>query len=151
MVIEGRADHPVFLKIIDRQIALCDAGHLWGKGIDETNKALRQDPGKPAGVLCIGQAGENQVAFSMAYVDGIATMGRGGLGAMLGAKNLKAVVVTGTRGIQVADQQLQRREIEQMTADYYEEWGWDKKTGAPTPGALRKLGLQRTIARSWPR
>ena len=103
VVIEGRADHPVFLRIIDRQIELCDAGHLWGKGVDETCKALRQDPGKPAGVLCIGQAGENQVAFSMAYVDGIATMGRGGLGAVLGAKNLKAVVVTGTRGIRVAD------------------------------------------------
>lgn len=39
------------------------------------------------------------------------------------------------------NQQLQRREIEQMAADYYEEWGWDKKTGAPTPGVLRKLGL----------
>jgi aldehyde:ferredoxin oxidoreductase len=39
------------------------------------------------------------------------------------------------------NQQLQRREIEQMAADYYEEWGWDKKTGAPSPGALRKLGL----------
>ncbi len=41
----------------------------------------------------------------------------------------------------VTDQQLQGREIEQMAADYYQEWGWDKKTGAPTPRALRKLGL----------
>jgi aldehyde:ferredoxin oxidoreductase len=41
----------------------------------------------------------------------------------------------------VTDQQLHRCEIDQMTADYYEEWGWDKKTGAPTPRVLCKLGL----------
>jgi aldehyde:ferredoxin oxidoreductase len=117
VVIEGSADHPVFLKIIDEQVELCDAGHLWGKGVDDTYKALRQESRKPAGVLCIGQAGENQVTYSMAYIDGIATMGRGGLGAVLGAKNLKAVVITGTRGIRVAD----RRRYKSLRNNFLEK------------------------------
>jgi len=103
VVIEGRAERPVLLKIIDQRVEICDAGHLWGKGVDETYRALRRQSDQRSGVLCIGQAGENRVQFSMAYIDGIATMGRGGLGAVLGAKNLKAVVVTGSRGIRVAD------------------------------------------------
>ena len=117
VVIEGRADHPVFLKIVDEQVDICDAGQLWGKGVDETYRALRQDNGRQAGVLCIGQAGENRVIFSMAYIDGIATMGRGGLGAVLGAKNLKAVVVAGTRGIRVAD----RRRYKSLRNDFLEK------------------------------
>ena len=108
VVIEGRADHPVFLKIIDQHVEICDAGHLWGKGVDETYRALRQDNGRRAGVLCIGQAGENQVVFSMAYIDGIATMGRGGLGAVLGSKHLKFIVVDGegAPGVEIVNKGL---------------------------------------------
>jgi len=117
VVIEGRARQPVFLKIMDQQVEICDAGQLWGKTINETYNALGRQSGQLTGVLCIGPAGENQVAFSMAYIDGIATMGRGGLGAVLGAKQLKAVVVSGSRGIRVAD----RRRYKSLRNDFLEQ------------------------------
>jgi aldehyde:ferredoxin oxidoreductase len=54
-------------------------------------------------VISIGQAGENLVSFSLAYIDRLSTLGRGGFGAVLGSKNLKAIIVQGSRGIKVAD------------------------------------------------
>jgi aldehyde:ferredoxin oxidoreductase len=103
VVIEGRADRPVVLKIIDDEVEICDGRSLWGKGVDETSEALREDFGSPLGVLAIGQAGENLSSFSMAFIDRVATLGRGGFGAVMGSKNLKAIAVKGTRGIQVSD------------------------------------------------
>jgi aldehyde:ferredoxin oxidoreductase len=103
VVIEGRADRPVYLKIIDNRVEIVDAGALWGKGVEDTCEALWETFGRPAGVLSIGEAGENRVLFSMAYIDRIATLGRGGFGAVMGAKNLKAVLVKGSQGITVSD------------------------------------------------
>ncbi len=103
VVIEGRADRPVYLKIIDSDVEICDAGPLWGKSVEETCEALWECFGEQAGTLSIGQAGENRVSFSMTYIDRIATMGRGGFGAVMGSKNLKAVVAKGSHGITVSD------------------------------------------------
>jgi aldehyde:ferredoxin oxidoreductase len=117
----------VYLKVIDDDIEICDAASLWGKGISETYEQLLDRHGRPAGVISIGQAGENQVTFSMAYVDRISTLGRGGFGAVMGAKNLKAIVVKGTRGIGVADvsayRTLSRDILEKIrTYPYLKEW-----------------------------
>ncbi len=103
VVIEGRADRPVFLKIIDNRVEIDDARSLWGSGVEESCEALWKAVGRPAGVLSIGQAGENRVSFSMAYIDRFSTIGRGGFGAVMGSKNLKAIVVKGSRGIKVAN------------------------------------------------
>lgn len=103
VIIEGRSPTPVYLEIVDNAVRLRDASGLWGRGIVDTVAALKAEAGPSAGVLSIGRAGENRVSFSMAYIDGIATLGRGGFGAVMGAKNLKALVVKGTRGIRVAD------------------------------------------------
>jgi aldehyde:ferredoxin oxidoreductase len=103
IVIEGQARNPVYLNIMDDQIDLVSAAHLWGKGIEETCERIRRSSPSPSGVLSIGQAGENQCTFSMAFIDKIATLGRGGFGAVMGSKNLKAIVTHGTGGIRVAD------------------------------------------------
>jgi aldehyde:ferredoxin oxidoreductase len=103
IVIKGRADRPVYLEIIDDEVVLRDASSLWGLGISATCDALWKDYGRPTGVVAIGQGGERGVKFSMAYVDRIATLGRGGFGAVMGSKNLKAIVARGTRGVSVAD------------------------------------------------
>lgn len=105
VVIEGRAAQPVFLKIIDDRVEISDAHSLWGSGVEEACEALWKAVGRPAGVLSIGQAGENLVSFSMAYIDRFSTLGRGGFGAVMGSKNLKAIVVKGSRGIKVADRE----------------------------------------------
>ena len=121
VVIEGRAERPVYLKIVDDQVEILPAGSLWGTSVDGTCEALWEEFGRPAGVLSIGQAGENMVPFSMAYVDRMATLGRGGFGAVMGSKNLKAVMVRGSRGIQVADRKRYKalaREFLKKIHDY---------------------------------
>lgn len=103
LVITGAADEPVYLDINDDQVRIRDAKSLWGLGIAPTVDALRQVHGRPSGVVAIGPGGENLIRFSMAFIDKSSTMGRGGLGAVMGAKNLKAIVARGTGDVRVAD------------------------------------------------
>jgi aldehyde:ferredoxin oxidoreductase len=107
IVITGRAEKPSYLKIIDDEVEICDAGDLWGKrDVYETGDELaNRHKGKTgkAGTWVIGKAGENHLMASLGCVDGAHTMGRWGGAAMLGMKNLKAVVVLGSRGVKVAD------------------------------------------------
>jgi len=103
VIITGRADRPVYLKIMDDNVSLLDAGDVWGKDIFETTDLLREKHGAEGSVIAIGQAGENLVKISLALVDKFASLGRGGLGAVFGSKNLKALVVNGTKGVSIAD------------------------------------------------
>jgi aldehyde:ferredoxin oxidoreductase len=103
VIITGRADRPVYLKIMDDDVSLVDASHVWGKDIFETTDLLKAENGVDCSVIAIGKAGENLVRISLAMVDKFGTLGRGGLGAVLGSKNLKAVVANGTKGIGIAD------------------------------------------------
>jgi aldehyde:ferredoxin oxidoreductase len=103
VVIRGAADKPLYLQIFDDDVRLCDASHLWGKDIFEATEALRSELGGDISVTCIGQAGENLAKTSMAFIDSMANLGRGGLGAVMGSKKLKAIVVRGTKGIKIAD------------------------------------------------
>jgi len=103
VVIEGKADRPVYLRVMDDEVSICDAASLWGLGVEETSEVLWKEFGRPTGVLCIGQAGEHLVPFSLAFIDRISTLGRGGFGAVMGSKNLKAMVVNGSGGVRVAD------------------------------------------------
>lgn len=102
VVIEGRADAPVYLSIVDDRVEIRDARPLWGRDVVETCSSLWREAPWPTGVLCIGPAGEQLIPFSMAYINRLATLGRGGLGAVLGSKNLKAIAVQGTGCVKVA-------------------------------------------------
>lgn len=93
LIIRGRADSPRYLEITPAGAALRDASSLWGKIVPETTAALGQSSRRS--VLCIGPAGENLVRFAAIMNDGARALGRGGAGAVMGAKNLKAVVVEG--------------------------------------------------------
>ena len=92
VVIGGQAPHPVFLRITEDGVEFCDAAHLWGKDGFETIDDLRSRY-EPCSVIPIGQAGENLVRISITSVDKAGTLGRGGLPAVMGSKNLKAIVV----------------------------------------------------------
>lgn len=127
IVIKGGSAHPVFLEILDGEASLRDASSLWGLGVADTCEALWERRERPAGVLAIGPAGEKRVRFSMASIDRIATLGRGGFGAVMGSKNLKAVVVRGTRGVRVADPKayasLRKEILEKIRAyPHLKEW-----------------------------
>ncbi len=102
LIITGRASVPVYLLVENGNAQICEAEDLWGKDIYETTEALRARHGN-CGVAAIGQAGEKLVRLALAMVDVATTMGRGGLGASMGAKNLKAVVVKGNKDIKIND------------------------------------------------
>ncbi|MCD6486276.1 MAG: hypothetical protein J7K35_02985 [Syntrophobacterales bacterium] len=102
VVITGRASKPVYLKIVDNDVEICDAKHLWGKDIVESTEALWDAHGD-CGVIAMGQAGEHLGMIAQAACDLGSSIGRGGLGGVMGSKNLKALVATGTGSIKIAD------------------------------------------------
>jgi len=103
IILEGRAEKPVYLWISNDQVELRDAGHLWGKTTWETEDLIRAETDAEAKIAGIGPAGEKQVLFACVVNDKHRGAGRSGVGAVMGAKNLKAVAVRGTRGVKVAD------------------------------------------------
>ena len=114
VVITGRAPKPVYLKIRDDDVALCGAGHLWGLDNFETVDALRARY-EPCSIIPIGPAGENLVRISVTSQDKLGTVGFGGLPAVMGSKNLKAIVaVQGTREIRVAHRLRLLKAVDRM-------------------------------------
>lgn len=102
LVLLGRAAQPSIIYIDGERVEFLPAASLWGAGILGTTRSLRGScPG--SSVLAIGPAGESGAHSSLAMIDACATLGRGGLAAVLGSKNLKALVVRGTGGVRVAD------------------------------------------------
>jgi len=108
IIIEGKAKKPVYLWIYNDEIELRTAEHIWGKGTEETEEIIHRETDNLAHIAAIGPAGENRVRMACVITGGVTAAraaGRGGTGAIMGSKNLKAVVVRGTRGIQVADKE----------------------------------------------
>ncbi|MHA1147239.1 MAG: aldehyde ferredoxin oxidoreductase N-terminal domain-containing protein [Promethearchaeota archaeon] len=102
IIIKGKAQTPVYLEIFNDNITIIDAEDLWGKDIIETTDILWRKV-NPCGIIAIGQAGENLVKSALTLIDKTSTFGRGGLGAVMGSKNLKAIMVYGSKGIPIAD------------------------------------------------
>ena len=93
IIMEGKADSPVYLWVHDGNAEILNAGDLWGKGCFETENTLKKRLGESAHVASIGPAGENLVRYACISVDKYRQAGRGGAGAVMGSKNLKAVAV----------------------------------------------------------
>lgn len=105
IVIKGKSDHPVYLNIHDGKAELRDASHLWGQFTAETEEALRQELGNDKiEVMQIGPAGEKLVRFAAIMNMHNRANGRTGMGAVMGSKFLKAIVVSGKRKIEGNDQ-----------------------------------------------
>ena len=102
IIFEGKANSPVYLHINDNLVELKDAKHIWGKNVFETTDMLINENEENAKVACIGPAGEKLILFAAVMNDKDRAAGRSGLGAVMGSKNLKAVVVKGSNGIGVA-------------------------------------------------
>lgn len=102
IIFEGVSDTPVYLYINDDKVELRDASHLWGKTVFEATDELNKDCGASFRVACIGPTGENLCLYAGVMNDKHRAAGRGGLGAVMGSKKLKAVVVKGTGSIGVA-------------------------------------------------
>ena len=103
VIVEGKAEKPVYIWIKDDAVEIRDAAELWGKTTPETTEAVRAATDEEASVACIGPAGEKLALMANVMNEFSRAAGRSGVGAVMGSKNLKAVAVRGTGGVRVAD------------------------------------------------
>jgi aldehyde:ferredoxin oxidoreductase len=130
IVIEGKAEKPSYLHITPDGWKILDASEIWGKDTKTTQEWLVSKHGKNTRAACIGPAGERLVKYA-AVVSDRRTAGRGGTGTVMGSKNLKAVAVTATRRLFLADpeayEELARQQVKTILANdafkNHKEWG----------------------------
>jgi aldehyde:ferredoxin oxidoreductase len=97
LIVRGRSPKPVYLSVREGEVEVRDASALWGLDTQQTQKAVQAELATKASVACIGPAGENRILFAAIMNDKDRAAGRGGLGAIMGAKNLKAVAASWAR------------------------------------------------------
>jgi aldehyde:ferredoxin oxidoreductase len=116
LVISGKSEKPVYLWIDDENVEIEDAGWLWGKDTFETEEKIREKyKDRTIRVACIGPAGEKLVRYALVNIDLYRQAARGGIGAVMGSKNLKAVAVRGSNPIEVKDPE----KFEQLALEAY--------------------------------
>jgi len=116
VLIKGQSPHPVYLYITPDGCEILNAKDLWGKGIFNTEKSLKAKyPGSR--IASIGPAGENQVLYACIGCDLYRQFGRGGAGAVMGSKNLKAVIFKGNSKIKYADDEGFKELNRKLTED----------------------------------
>jgi len=103
VVLEGKAKKPTVLWIDNDKTEMLDGRDLWGLGTFETEKKIKKEHGRTAGVISIGPAGENMVKIAVVISQEGRAGGRPGLGAVMGSKNLKAVAINGSQTIPAAN------------------------------------------------
>ena len=124
IVVKGAATSPVYLYIKDEVVEVRDAAHLWGLEIMDTEDTLKAEVGERLARVCeIGPAGENLVKFSGIVNDYKDIAGRAGLGAVMGSKKLKAIVVKGSKNLPLADA-VKVKEVGRWVADTLQENHW---------------------------
>ncbi len=136
----GVAKKPVYLSIVDGKAEIKDAAALWGKDCLETEGSLKEIYGKNAGVACIGPAGEKLSLMAAIMHEMGRAAGRSGLGAVMGSKKLKALVVRGNMKIPMADE-AKAKELRQ-------KWTRQLKGAGPTFVKYGTAGLTESSAMS---
>ena len=137
MMIRGRSNHPCYLRIDERGVEVRGAGSLWGKDSFETERMLKEMEKNPSvGVSSIGPAGENLGKFACINSDLYRQAGRGGVGAVMGSKRLKAIVVKGSSGPALHD----RKKLVELNRENYQ-----RSRKSPVAEARMKYGTPLTL------
>ncbi len=147
IIIEGKADKPVYLWINDDAVEIRDASHLWGKLTADVEKQLRNElGGKRVKITQIGPAGEKLVRLAGIANDINRYYGRCGLGAVMGSKMLKAIAVRGSKSVKVADQAKVRGIARNMAEFIKTKMGGmtEYGTSGGVPG-LQAMGILPTL------
>jgi aldehyde:ferredoxin oxidoreductase len=132
-IFEGKSLEPVYLWVNEDQVELRPARHVWGKTVPETTDQLLEETDPKAKVACIGPAGEKLVRVSAIINDKHRAAARSGVGAVMGSKNLKAVVVLGNKKPELALPE----EMKALSLSIQKEVGHDIKTKG---SSLREYG-----------
>ncbi|MFC2144873.1 aldehyde ferredoxin oxidoreductase family protein [Actinomycetota bacterium] len=134
IIIQGISEKKVYLLIEDDRVVIKNADSIWGKTTHETDRLIKDDnKDQDIKVLSIGLAGENRVKIA-GIVTGFNIAARCGLGAVMGAKKLKAIAVKGTQTIKISDSEKCFKLIDKIFEDYKksESWKWYPKLGWTT-------------------
>jgi aldehyde:ferredoxin oxidoreductase len=132
IAIEGRASSPVYLSVNNQNVEIKDASHLWGKDAHEASDILIKEYGDKAGIAVVGIAGEKLVLLASIMNEKNHAAGRSGIGAVLGSKMLKAVVVNGDTKTPIASEEGVKAAIAEwrkyigeapLTKDVLKEYG----------------------------
>ncbi|MBS7640326.1 aldehyde ferredoxin oxidoreductase family protein [Candidatus Bathyarchaeota archaeon] len=117
MIVEGRAEKPVYIYVEDERGYILSADGIWGKTSFETERALKEVHGRDIGALVIGPGGENMVKYATVVSEGGRSGGRPGMGAVMGSKKVKAIVFKGSKDISLADPETYDRLIKEAYED----------------------------------
>ncbi|HBC76711.1 MAG: hypothetical protein A2008_03905 [Candidatus Wallbacteria bacterium GWC2_49_35] len=141
IILTGRSKSPIYLLIDEGKVDFRDASHLWGRDTFYSDSQIRSETNDLAKVMCIGPAGEKQVKIASIICEGknARTAGRGGMGAVFGSKNLKAVAVFGSKKMQVADYGALIEELKKTTLSVKEKSSQFHEFG--TAGGLKNSEL----------
>jgi aldehyde:ferredoxin oxidoreductase len=123
--VTGASDEPVYLYIEDGKAEIRDASHLWGRDSYETEAALKAAHGKEAAAATIGPSGERLSLIAAIMNDKGRAAARSGIGAVMGAKKLKAIAVKGNRKVPIADEKL----MSEVRHKYLKTLGSPESTG----------------------
>lgn len=145
MIVTGRSENPVYLWVNGEKVEIRNASHLWGKDTYEADSRLKSETHDRAVTSVIGQAGENQVLLASIMTDGrdARAAGRCGMGAVMGSKHLKAIVVYGTKNVEVScpeevnSLQKEYGAMINKNAENFRKWG--------TAGALSTFEAMGTL------
>ncbi|BBO72664.1 aldehyde ferredoxin oxidoreductase [Desulfosarcina widdelii] len=136
VVVKGKAKTPVYLLIDNGKVSIKDAQKYWGMTSSDTQEAIKTELNDPTvSIVPIGPAGEKRVRFSGVIV-GSRAAGRGGAGAVMGSKNLKAIVVRGNKSVHVADIKQFKKLLGETYTAIKENPDVSKRIEFGTPGTL---------------
>jgi aldehyde:ferredoxin oxidoreductase len=132
LIVHGRAEAPVYLWITDGGAEIRPAAHLWGRDTADVEQAIRAELGdERVRVAQCGIAGENGVRFAAIMSDINRAAGRGGLGAVMGSKRLRAVAVRGSLNVPAAERKRVTGVAKWLGENYQAKAGWAVRIGTP--------------------
>ena len=149
IVVEGKAEKPVYLRIEDNLVELRDASSLWGKDVIKTTDLICEELSDPdVKVACIGPAGENLVRYACVMNDYYRAAGRTGMGTVMGSKNLKAIAIRGSGDLRPA----QPEEFMEFSKECFErhakgEWAEFIRKTSRTYGTTGLMDAMNAIGR----
>ena len=136
IIVTGKAKSPVYLWLADGKAQIRSARRLWGKTIPETQEQIRKETDPKARVAIIGPGGENRVLFASVMNELHDAAGRGGMGAIMGSKNLKAIACRGTARFKIGDSEALKKARRDIMNAY---------PHSPSAVGLRECGTTRGV------
>ncbi len=130
LLVSGKADEPVYISIDDGDIDINAADDIWGRTVSESTDMIKNRESSGS-VLCIGKAGENLVRGASVMVDRARAAAKCGIGSVMGSKNLKGIIASGSKEMKVSDEQKFDKIIDET---------WDKVNRSTSTGFLNKHG-----------